>query len=126
MRSWTPGAHFAFETLGPADSPVGSLELVWILNPYLGKETQKMSKKMKKPSEEGKDDARAREAGPNRLKSETEGTVGPFHSSDLSESFTDPTSRGGTLGSEDEMPEGGDSTRFPEKDRSFELPPEAA
>lgn len=29
----------------------------------------------------------------------------------VSDSFTDPTSRGGPLGTEDEMPDGGDSTR---------------
>jgi hypothetical protein len=51
---------------------------------------------MYRPSEEDFQAQELREADPNRY---------------VSDSFTDPSNRGGPLGSENVMPEGGDSTR---------------
>jgi hypothetical protein len=54
------------------------------------------------------------ESHANDYVSEAEGTVGEFDNAEHLESLTDASSRGGPLGAENEMPEGGNSTRIPD------------
>ncbi|MFL5814266.1 MAG: hypothetical protein ACJ763_11865 [Bdellovibrionia bacterium] len=67
----------------------------------------KADNRIKRPSEEDYDAQRLKRENPNKY---------------VSDSFTDPTNRGGPLGAENEMPEGGDSTRGMSKGPSSKSP----
>jgi hypothetical protein len=63
--------------------------------------------KIERPSEEDYEAQRLKRKNPNKY---------------VSDSFTDPTNRGGPLGAENEMPDGGDSTRGMSKGPSSKSP----
>jgi hypothetical protein len=72
-----------------------------------------MARKMRKSKKEGEEAGENQRGYAMNYLSEALGTRAPTDDHYSSESMTDSSNRGGELGSENEMPEGGDSTRFP-------------